>query len=399
MLEFDNWKIHKDKEPGEFFTCKCGEDSLRIELTGKKYTAVELKRKIYGVVENSFYRISYKSECEGIKFMFVYGWYGADGTLQIRGYAENGERIVSPEGVTALEIAVLAFSDKSGYVSISDISVECLGEYTPKKVKLATISLDYHYSMPLPISLEYNLNTSLERIDAVCINEKPDLVVLTETFYTRKSLLPIVNAARPEDSEPVRLVRERAKKYKTHIVFSFAEVEDGNYYNTGFLIGREGEIIGKMHKSHLTMAEYEAGMIAGDEIKVFDTDIGRIAIAICWDLFFPGLSAILMKNKVDIVCHPTAGYTETRVKQRAKDCGAYLVVSTVTEHRNSVILSPEGERLADASEHGGYGCAEVDLNKPIYTYWQSYPADTDGKNIYLNEARWDIYEKELRIKN
>lgn len=394
MLEFDNWKIYKDKEPGEYFTYICGCDFARIELKGKKYTAVQLMRKAGGIKENSFYRISYASECEGINFRVIFGWFDGEGKLQVKGYAENGERIVSPEGAVALEIAVLAYSDKAGYVNVSEIRAEYVGPYAPRNVKLATVALEYN-SLPLPVSPEYNLTNSLKRIDDVCTNESPDLVVLTETFYTRKSLIPTAQAALPEDSEPVRLIRERAKKYKTHIVFSFCEKENGNYYNTGFLIGRDGEIIGKMHKSHLTMSEYEVEMVPGDEIKVFETDIGRIAIAICWDLFFPGLAAMLMKKKVDIVCHPTAGFNETRVKQRAKDCGAFLVVSTVTKFENSVILNPEGERLADASQHDGYGCAVVDINKPIYTYWQSYGADTDGKNVYYHESRWDLYEKEL----
>lgn len=390
ILKFADWNFRNVFEDESLFSYETGEDFLNVVLNGKRYTVVKFFCKSLDVKGNHTYKIEYYKEVSGLDLKFIFGWYDKEDKLKIRGYAENGEIIVSPDDVTALEIVVLVRSHTKGDLKLSDIKVTEIGEYVPKMVKLATIALDYD-GKPLPISLEYNLNTTLERIDALCINEKPDLVVLTETFYTRKSLLPIRQAALPEDSEPLNLVREKAKKYNTYIALSYAEKENGNYCNSGILIGRNGEIVGKCHKVHLTMAEYECGMVPGDEIKVFDTDIGRIAIAICWDLFFANYASEILHKKVDIVCHPTAGYTDTRVMQRAKDCGAYLVVSTVTKHENSVILDPEGRRLADASEHNGYGCVEVDINKPVYTYWQSYPADTDGKNIYYHESRWDLY--------
>ena len=186
-------------------------------------------------------------------------------------------------------------------------------------------------------------------------------------------------------------MKEKAKEYGTYIVFSFNETENGEYFNTAFILNREGKTEGKYHKTHLTMAELEAEMTPGKEIKVFDTEIGRIAVPICWDFFFPGYAMEITRQKVDIICHPTAGYKEERMCQRAKECGAYLVVSTVHGYESSAIYAPDGNRLADASGNNGYGVAEIDLNKPVYTYWQSYPADTDGTNIYRNESRWDLY--------
>lgn len=391
ILEFEKWNYVSVFDEEGLFSYKAETDGIDIHLSGKRYTVVKFLRKSYDVKANHSYKIEYKSEISSVNMSFMFGWYDKENKTTIRGYAENGEVIVSPDEVSALEIIVLVRSHTEGSLKLTDIKVSGMGEYIPKKVKVATIALDYN-GKPLPISTEYNLNTTLERIDALCSDEDPDLIVLTETFYTRKSLLRIKEAALPEDSEPINLIREKAKKYNTYIAFSFAEKENGNYYNTGFLIGRKGEIVGKCHKVHLTMSELEGGMVPGDEVKIFETDIGRIAISICWDLFFPNYAAEIMYKKADIVCHPTAGYTDTRVMQRAKDCGAYLVVSTVTDHKNSVILNPDGNRLADASQHNGYGCVEIDINKPVYTYWQSYPADTDGKNIYYHEARWELYK-------
>lgn len=390
MVQFEDWQIKRERKPGEEFLWIPGEDSVRAELSGIRYTAVEFARISKSISGNSFYRISYEKEEKNLSVKVIYGWLDEKGENLARGYADDGQSIVSPEGAVFLELCVLFFSYEKGEGEVRNLKAEYLGEYEPKPVKLATVALDY-FNQTIPVSREYNLNSTLEKIDELCKAESPDIIVLTETFYTRKTLLPVRECALEEDSEPIRLVRERAKKYNTYIAFSFHEVENGVYYNTAFLIDRKGEIAGKYHKSHLTMAELEAGMAPGSEIKVFDTDIGRIAIPVCWDLFFPGYAMEITKQKVDIICHPTAGFLDFRMCQRAKECGAYLIVSTVHDYSASAIYGPNGMRLTDASEHNGYGVVEVDMNKPVYTYWQSYPADTDGTNIYRNESRWDLY--------
>ena len=63
------------------------------------------------------------------------------------------------------------------------------------------------------------------------------------------------------------------------------EEENGLLYNSGILIDRKGEIVGKCHKCHLTMAEYEKGLTPGKEIKVFgDSHIEEIAEKFGYDL-------------------------------------------------------------------------------------------------------------------
>ncbi len=389
-INFSDWYILKNRIPDKCFSYESGENYINVNLSGLKYTAVEFARKSSDILGSSMYKINFDKAVDNVTAKIIYAWIDESDKILVKGYADNDEIISSPINAAKLELAVLVCSFEKGSCSISNIKVEYQGEYKSKNVKLATIALDYS-SQPLPVTKEYNLNSSLQKIDEVCINENPDLIVLTETFYTRKTMLPTKKCSLPENSEPIMLMREKAKKYKTFIAFSFNEYDNGEYFNTGFLIDRNGEIAGKYHKTHLTMAELEAEMTPGRDIKVFDTEIGRIAIPICWDLFFPGYAMQITKQKVDIICHPTAGYKDSRMSQRAKECGAYLIVSTVHDYDASAIYAPDGTRIADASEHNGYGVAEIDLNKPVYTYWQSYPANTDGTNIYRNESRWDLY--------
>ena len=64
-------------------------------------------------------------------------------------------------------------------------------------------------------------------------------------------------------------------------------VEDERLYNVAYLFRRDGSV-DKQYKLHITPAEARWwGVSAGDEVRVFDTDRGKIAIAICYDVEFP----------------------------------------------------------------------------------------------------------------
>merc|ERR1711964_938185 len=48
----------------------------------------------------------------------------------------------------------------------------------------------------------------------------------------------------------------------------------------------------------------------GDKFQVFDTDAGRVAIMICYDIEFPELGRIAASQDVDIICVPF--WTDTK---------------------------------------------------------------------------------------
>ena len=69
-------------------------------------------------------------------------------------------------------------------------------------------------------------------------------------------------------------------------------VEDDDLYNIAYLFRRDGTI-GKQYKLHVTPNEQRWwGVTGGDQLEVFDTDRGRIAILICYDIEFPELARI-----------------------------------------------------------------------------------------------------------
>jgi predicted amidohydrolase len=75
-------------------------------------------------------------------------------------------------------------------------------------------------------------------------------------------------------------------------------------------------------------------MVGGDEIRVFDTDCGKIGIAICYDVEFPEQSRILAKQGMEILFVPFLtdtqnGYMRVRncAMARAIENECYVAIS------------------------------------------------------------------------
>ena len=107
------------------------------------------------------------------------------------------------------------------------------------------------------------------------------------------------------------------------IAGSMPEIIDGNLYNVGYLCHRDGNI-DRYVKLHVTPDETKVwGLQGGNQVKVFDTDCGKIGILICYDSEFPELSRILANDGMDILFVPFLtdtqnGYSRVRHCSQAR---------------------------------------------------------------------------------
>lgn len=104
------------------------------------------------------------------------------------------------------------------------------------------------------------------------------------------------------------------------------------YYNEAFLFFPDGRI--ESHKKvHLTPEEQRAWpLAAGDCFDVFDTEIGKIGIQICYDIEFPEGTRILAERGAEIVLCPSytdaeAGYWRVRNCSQARAIENQLYVA------------------------------------------------------------------------
>jgi predicted amidohydrolase/ribosomal protein S18 acetylase RimI-like enzyme len=141
---------------------------------------------------------------------------------------------------------------------------------------------------------------------------KCDFVLFPELITTQ--LLSFCDTKRPSDAarklaeftpEYLEMFSEYAIRYNINIIGgSQFEVEDDTLYNVGYYFGRDGSI-GRQRKIHVTPAEWKWwGVAGGNKVEVFDTDCGRIAIMICYDIEFPELSRIAAQKGARILFVP-----------------------------------------------------------------------------------------------
>ena len=96
-----------------------------------------------------------------------------------------------------------------------------------------------------------------------------------------------------------------AVSYNVNIIAgSLPTIFEDSLYNVSYLFRRNGSME-ETYKIHPTPSEISSwGMRGGDEVKVFDTDAGKIGILICYDVEFPELSRILAVQDMQILFVP-----------------------------------------------------------------------------------------------
>ena len=169
-----------------------------------------------------------------------------------------------------------------------------------------------------------------------------DFVLLPELFTTQLLSLmeachPGVAARRLAEYTPryLELFSDLAIKYNVNVIggSQFVEEQD-ELFNVSFLFRRDGSI-DKQYKIHVTPNEaHWWGVQGGSEVNVMDTDRGKIAILICYDVEFPELARIARARGANIIFVPfntndRLGYLRVRccAQARAVENQIYVAVA------------------------------------------------------------------------
>lgn len=158
---------------------------------------------------------------------------------------------------------------------------------------------------------------------------KSDFVMFPELFNTpllapynhlseRESMLELAKLTETIKEK----ISEFAISYNVNIIAgSMPFEEDGELYNISYLLHRDGKI-DEYRKIHITPNEKKYyGMKGGSEIKVFDTDCGKIGLVICYDVEFPELPRILADQGMKILFVPYLTDTQNAYT-RVRHCAA-----------------------------------------------------------------------------
>ncbi len=159
----------------------------------------------------------------------------------------------------------------------------------------------------------YNLKRAVDLITIAA--EKGALVIslpqLFANFWFPHSIDKAAFAlAEPADGETVSLMRGLSEKLGIVIVCPVFEKSGDDYFNSAFVLGPGGEILGSYRKVHVPQIPMweEASYFKGGDLgfPVIETPFGRIGIQLCWDIFFPEGMRALALGGAELVVAPTA---------------------------------------------------------------------------------------------
>ena len=188
------------------------------------------------------------------------------------------------------------------------------------------------------------------------------------------------------DNRVLAAVRRAAADFKAWVALGSLAVarEDGRWANRSFLVDPTGVIVARYDKIHMfdvQLADGEAwresaAYMPGEEVVTAETPVGRLGLAVCYDIRFPALFQELGDRHCDVISIPAAftvptGQAHWHLLQcaRAIEASAYVVAAAqVGEHEDgrrtyghSLVVDPWGEVLLDmGGEERGVGFAEID---------------------------------------
>jgi predicted amidohydrolase len=209
-------------------------------------------------------------------------------------------------------------------------------------------------------------------------NNNADVIVLPEMWNAGYALNQLEDLADPNGESTKELLTTLSKKYSVNIVGgSVATKINGEFFNTTYVVNRDGNVISDYHKAHLFKLMDEHKYIkAGDSKNLFDIDGIRCGGVICYDIRFPEWIRSHVLNGAQIMFVP-AQWPEKRIdhwqlllQARAIENQCFIIaVNRVGSDPNnnfnghSMVIGPWGELIVSKNTLEAIFYAELDLNE------------------------------------
>jgi predicted amidohydrolase len=234
----------------------------------------------------------------------------------------------------------------------------------------------------------------------------PELCNTGYLFNSRKEAFAL--AEEVPDGPTTQQWIEAAKKHNAYICAGITEREGNHLYNSVVVVGPEG-YIGTYRKTHLWNEEklwFEPGDLG---FPVFSLPFGKIGCRICYDVWFPEVTRILVAQGADIICDSTNWVVVDPLQTKEKPTAAYSAqqmslmnaVFSVCADRvgvergctfigSSCITDPGGGFVAGPGnpDKPEIVMAEINLMRARYRHWSEF-------NNPLTDRRTDLYDEYL----
>ena len=176
-------------------------------------------------------------------------------------------------------------------------------------------------------------------------------------------------------------------------------------YAACLVYNAQGEKIARYNKLHLfdvTLNSQESykesdTIVAGNNIVVVDTPVGRIGLSVCYDIRFPELFRELFKRGAEILIVPAAftiptgkAHWEILLRARAIENFCYVVAAAQwgthgqgrETYGDSMIIAPYGEVITRLTQGNGVIIADIDLER-VYSARRKIPVG-EHQRIFID---------------
>jgi len=209
--------------------------------------------------------------------------------------------------------------------------------------------------------------TKIEKMALRAHKEGADLLIMPELSLTGYVVRDqIYELAEEIPGESTRHVQRIAKNTGLHIVFGMPEQSknaQATIYNAAVLVNSNG-VVGKYRKMYLpthSVFEEKRYFRPGYQPAAFSTDLGKIGLIICYDIFFPEVARLArLEGAQLIVCISASpgvrrAFFEVLTIARAMENTAYLAFVNLSGIEDGLqfwggsrLVGPNGKILVQA---------------------------------------------------
>lgn len=214
-----------------------------------------------------------------------------------------------------------------------------------------------------------------------------NLVALPEMFNCPylSYLFPRYAESYP-DGESIVMLATAARQEKIYLIGGSIPERDGEkVYNTSFIFGPDGHLLGRHRKVHLFDVDLASGLRvkesstlgAGNQVTVVPAEMCPVGVAICYDVRFPEMIRLMVLKGAKVIVIPAAfnmttgpAHWELVFRTRAVDNQVYFIGASPARdaraayvaYGHSLVVDPWGRVVSSAGETEGVILADIDLN-------------------------------------
>jgi hypothetical protein len=193
--------------------------------------------------------------------------------------------------------------------------------------------------------------------------DRPDLIVLPEfcDMCASDTLDEYRDFCIARGDRMLDFFSNIARQHNLWITYpALHQTADNPWKNSIRLINRHGRVAGSYAKTCPTIGEIEAGIDPGCDVTTIQTDFGRVAMAICFDLNFDELRKRVAAESPDLILFCSMYHGGLMQEYWAYSCRAHFAAAVT--NLPSRIISPLGQTIATTTNYMNHVTTTVNLD-------------------------------------